>query len=280
MPLSIVSAMKQTIPPDYHSHTSLCKHAEGRAIDYAQSALQRGITQMCCTEHAPAPEPFSPGVRMDLDEFPIYLEWVQEANEVEGIEVLLGIEADYYENCESFLRSWLPSHPFDYVLGSVHFLGYHRDRDHALTGIWDYGDTVSYWSEYFRRIALLADTGLYDVVAHLDLPKKFNPPPALEVIETLAIPALDRIAKADMGIEINTSGIIHEAGEPYPSLPILRWAKERHIPLSFGSDSHHPERMGADFDRAVALASEAGYTQRAEYRQRKRTMVPLTAASD
>jgi histidinol-phosphatase (PHP family) len=192
------------LPPDYHSHTSLCKHAEGRAIDYARAARERGLKEMACTEHSPAPEPFSPEVRMALDEFPTYREWVREANELDGITVLLGIEADYYNGCEGFLEQWLPEQEFDYVLGSVHFNRYDRDNNHALTGVYDHNDPERSWTEYFRNVQLLADTGLYDVVAHLDLPKKFGRLPAPDLMESLVKPTLDRIARAEMGIEINT----------------------------------------------------------------------------
>lgn len=268
------------LPPDYHSHTVLCKHAVGKPIEYARVAVERGLTEMACTEHCPAPEPFDPAHRMDLDEFGLYRDWIREAQDVDGLRILFGVEADYYEGCEEFLAAWLPGQALDYVLGSVHYLGYRRDEHHALTGIWDGDDIEASWTEYFRRIGLMADTGLYDVASHLDLPKKFGARPSPGVIERLVKPALDRIARAGMGIEINTSGFIHEAAEQYPSLDILKWAHERNIPISFGSDAHKPERMGADFARAVQIATTAGYTERARYRQRQRAMVPLIAAPD
>lgn len=275
-----MSTPDRLIPPDYHSHTILCKHAEGIPLDYARSAKANGLTSMAATEHAPAPEPFSPGIRMAMDDFGLYHQWIREANSVEGIDVLLGIEADYYDQCEPFLEKWLAEHPFDYVLGSVHFLAYHRERDHALEGIWDSDDLEGIWSRYFARIQRLADSRLYDVAAHLDLPKKYKPVPDQAIVEQTVKPALDRIAEAGMGIEINTSGFNHQANEQYPSVTILAWACERGIPISFGSDSHQPQRMGADFDRAVQAALEAGYTERAEYRGRERTLVPLIAVPD
>ncbi len=264
-----------TLPPDYHSHTRLCKHAEGTPIDYARAAATRGLPAMICTEHSPFPEPFSPHVRMALDEFEMYCEWVAEAAALSEIPVFLGLEADYYNGCEPFLSEWLPQQPFDYVLGSVHFVHYDREQDHALTGVCDYPDIVKCWEVYFDCVGKLADTGLYDAAAHLDLPKKFRAPPPPEEIERIVKPALDKIAAAGMAMEINTSGFIHGCAEQYPSQTILEWACERGIPITFGSDSHQPERMGADFERAVEVAQAAGYTQRAEYQARQRTLVPL-----
>ena len=263
------------LPPDYHSHTSLCKHAIGKPIDYARAAVRRGLPIMACTEHSPSPVPFDPEHRMFLHEFDQYLDWVDEARHVEGIEVLLGLEADYYEGYEGFLTDFLPRYPFDIVLGSVHYNAYEPEEGHRLEGVYNAADVEGSWTRYFDLIGRMAETGLYDVVSHLDLPKKFGPPPSAELVEALARPALARIAGAGMGIEINTSGFFHGRGEPYPSLRMLTWAREYEVPISFGSDSHDPARMGDHFEEAVELARQAGHTHRAEYRQRQRTMVAL-----
>lgn len=268
------------LPPDYHSHTLLCKHATDKAVDYAHAAVARGVPTLACTEHCPAPEPFSTNVRMALDEFPVYREWVDEAKQVDGVNVLFGIEADYYEDCEAFLGDWLPAQNFDYVLGSVHFLYYDRANGHALTGLKDGNDPWANWTTYFERIALLARTGLYDVVAHFDLPKRYQPTPADADMERIVKPALDAIAEASMGIEINTSAWRQGCPNAYPSPQILQWACERSIPISFGSDAHTPDDVGFRFEDAVAMALDAGYTERAEYLHRKRTMVPLIAGPD
>ncbi len=272
--------ISSVLPPDYHCHTLLCKHAEGRPVEYARAARDCGLTEMACTEHNPAPEPFDPEHRMDLDEFARYREWVSEAQALDGIRVLFGIEADYYEGCEAFLGKWLPEQDFDYVLGSIHYTRYERDNGHRLTGVFDANDVEGSWARYFALVRELAATGLYDVSAHFDLPKRFGPLPKPDVMESLVKPTLDALAQADMGLEINTSGFTHDVNEQYPSLTILRWANERGIPISFGSDAHRPERMGGDFERAVQLAIEAGYTERAEYRKRVRTMRSLTATPD
>ncbi len=51
--------------------------------------------------------------------------------------------------------------------------------------------------------------------------------------------------------------------------------KERGIPLCFGSDSHDPSQIGRHFEKALALAKDAGHTHRAQFRRRKQTLVPL-----
>ena len=94
-------------------------------------------------------------------------------------------------------------------------------------------------------------------------------------IKEMAQPALDRIAEAGMGMELNTSGLIKPVGEIYPSFLIVSLAFEREIPICFGSDAHAPEQVGKGFDMALKLAREAGYSQYFRIRRRKKELTPL-----
>lgn len=213
---------------------------------------------------------------MTLAEFDRYRADVEEARrEAPSLDILFGVEADYYPGCEAFLSSFLAAHPFDLVLGSIHFRDY-WSADKTRRGLSE-GDPTVIWREYYQLIGDLAETGLYDVVTHMDLPKRFGNPGQAEVIAEYVQPALDRIAKAGMAIEINTSGWIHSIREPYPSLHVLRWAAERGIGLVFGSDAHSPDRVGDGFVQALALVREAGFTRARRYRERCWTEYELPA---
>lgn len=260
--------------PDYHTHTTLCKHAAGRPADYRAAAAGRGMRQLAATDHCPTDDGFGHDHRMALDDLPTYLEWVQEASAGPGPELLLGIEADYYRGGLRSLDRLLSRHEFDIVLGSVHFLDYWA-RDPALKSLARNPDAAYVWREYFQRIGEMADTRLYDIASHLDLPKKFGNAIAEAELREYALPALDRLAEAGMALEINTSGLLHPPQACYPSPAILRWAAERGIGLTFGSDSHAPERVGDGFDVALTLAREAGFTHYREYRRRTPRAVPL-----
>lgn len=262
-------------PPDYHTHTRLCKHAEGMPVDYARAAIARKLTEMACTDHLPTPDQYDTEHRMAEAQFAEYREAVREAQRLEGLTVLLGVEADYYEGCESVLKPWLTDHPFDIVLGSVHAGDF---WDYA-NPVWRAQQTPAYvlevWRKYFLMLQKLAATRLYDVVGHFDLPKRSGSKPDEQQLRDCVFPALDAVAASGMSIEINTSGWLHPLKESYPSLDILGWARERGISIVFGSDAHQPERVGADFHRAVALAREAGYTESARYRGRVKTLEPF-----
>jgi histidinol-phosphatase (PHP family) len=107
--------------PDYHMHTPFCRHAHGAPEEYAAEAVRKGLTEICFTDHSPAPGGLEQ-YGMRLDEFPAYQEAVFRCRESAAIPVLFGIEADFSLQPEflAFAREWLPAQPFDLVLGSVH----------------------------------------------------------------------------------------------------------------------------------------------------------------
>jgi histidinol-phosphatase (PHP family) len=262
---------------DYHMHTPLCRHAYGTAEEYAAAAARKGLAEICFTDHSPAPDGLEQ-YGMRLDEFPAYQEAVLRCRESAAIPVLFGIEADFslQPEFQTFARNWLPAQPFDLVLGSVHSM---RGWLFTYTGEpmerWKTVDVAAVWREYFDMVGQLADTRLYDIVTHFDLAKHSGYWPPESQIPEIVQPALDRIAAAGMGIELNTSGLIRPCKEIYPSLLILVMARERGIPISFGSDAHGPADVGRYFDQALKLAKDAGYTQCLRMRGRTQQLVPL-----
>ena len=263
------------LPPDYHSHNNLCKHAVGCPADYARAARHQGVPEIACTDHCPTDDGYGHEHRMRLEQFPDYLQGVADARAT-GVPVLLGIEADYYPGCQRFLEPWLERHPFDVVLGSVHYLDYWAS-DPTRRTLAGGGEPEAIWKRYFELMGELADTGLYDIAAHFDLPKRFGNAIAKERMREFALPALDRLAAAGMA----QAGGVARGGRRchtcYPSLAILTWACERGVGLAFGSDSHTPERVGAGFPHALSLARQAGYTQSWVYRKRKARAQDLPA---
>ena len=268
-----------SLPPDTHTHTRLCRHATGEPADYARAALEAGLDTIACTDHIPFPDDPQPTIRMALEDFPLYLEMVHAAAaEVPGCRILLGLEADHRPDLVAarHLDRLLAQDDFDVVLGSIHsgpFWDLSPDDPAATPAFIE-----DMWRTYFQRLTDLADSRLYDVVAHIDLPKRrgLRPPPS--VIRDMVLPALDAVAAAGMAIEINTSGLTHGAKEMYGSPDILRWMAERGIPVMFGSDAHRPRDVARCFPDALAAARAAGLTHRAEFRGRKLHLFPLEEA--
>ncbi len=266
--------MTASLPPDYHTHTQLCRHAGGLPIDYARAAAARGIPEIACTDHIPFPDDPTPSIRMTREEFDAYLGHVREAQAAGSCEVLLGIEADYQRDLvQGHVQALLDAADFDLVLGSLHtgpFWDLAPD-DPAATP--EFVEQMN--RTYYRRMAELADTRLYDVCSHFDVVKRTGVRAPETLLAEIVPPALDAVAAAGMAVEINTSGLNHGAAETYPSLQILAWMKERGIPITFGSDAHNPDQVGQHFERAVELAKAAGHVHRAQFRRRKKLLVPL-----
>ena len=267
---------RRMIPDDYHLHTPLCRHARGEPAAYHARARQLGLSEICFTDHAPAPCGYDERCRMRLDQFAEYRAMIRPLlDRRDKPRTLFGIEADYYEGCRAFLERWLDEQAFDVVLGSVHYIGpWGFDNPENLAG-WEHADLRQVWRDYYALVAELADTRLFDVLTHPDLPKKFGHRLDESLVRELAAPALDRVAAAGMAIEINTAGLRKPVGEMYPAPAILELARQREIPITFGSDAHSPDDVGAGFAAAAAMAAVAGYRTRARYRARGRTLVPL-----
>ncbi len=265
------------LPPDYHIHTPLCKHATGTPADYRAAARSVRMGELCFTDHAPDPSGYDLKHRMTILQFPSYVLMVRSIQDGGSPRVLLGIEADYYPGAEPFLRDWLPHQPFDVVLGSVHYINDWGFDNPDNLYVWDSVDVKGVWRQYFSLVRSLVELRLFDVITHFDLPKKFGHRIRDTDLKEMVQPLLDRIAKAGMAIEINTSGWRRKVAEAYPSPLILNLMRERGIPITFGSDAHAPEDVGYAFDKAVALAREAGYGHFRRYCARQSSLCPLPA---
>lgn len=263
------------LPPDYHTHTGLCRHAEGRPGDYFRAAAALGLPAIACTDHSPAPDGFDPEHRMTPDQFETYEQWYLESKDTQPLPCLFGIEADWYPGCDLYLADWLAAQDFDLVIGSVHYLDYWAFFHSSIGRLWEREDVGHVWKQYFELIRKLAGSGMYDVIGHIDLPKKFGHRPSDRDHREIVLPVLDEIAATGIAIEINTSGFFHPVAEAYPSVQLLNWACERGIPITFGSDAHKPERVASRFEDALNLAREAGYTHSLRFSKRKKELHPL-----
>jgi histidinol-phosphatase (PHP family) len=74
---------------------------------------------------------------------------------------------------------------------------------------------------------------------------------------------------------LNTAGLRKDCKEIYPNRRILELARERNVPITFGSDAHAPNEVGADFEKAIQLAREVGYAQSCRFTRRKREFTKI-----
>ncbi len=253
---------------DLHNHTYLCNHAQGEMEDYVLKAIELGINTFGFSEHAPMKD-FEDGYRLVLEKQDFYQNSVLSLKEKykDKIEILLGYEVDYIEG--DYLLDGIVNAPVDYLIGSVHYLDSWGFDNPEFIGEYKKRDIDVIWEEYFKAMQSMARSGKFDIVGHFDLMKVFNFLPKKNMKE-LCFEALKEIKKADMVIELNSSGLRKEVKEQYPSKDILKLAFELKIPITFGSDAHNIEQIGIYYDKVLEIAQNVGYENCISFRKREK----------
>jgi len=263
---------------DYHTHTLLCKHGEGNVEEYVRRAISLGLDEVGCSEHIPMPHDFDHVHRMSVDEYySRYAPMVTESRRrFDGrIAVKRGIEADFFAGTESWVERFIEENDFDYVIGSVHFLGEWGFDNPVFIHRYEERDVDALYEDYFETVDRACASGLFDIVAHFDLVKKFGHRPTRN-IDDLLRRVLQSIKRYDLCMEINTSGLRKPVKEMYPDMHILRMAAELEIPLTLGSDAHRPDDVAYAFDDAVELVNEYGGGKIATFDRRVRMLEPVS----
>lgn len=248
---------------DLHTHTARCGHARGWERDYVEQALALGLEAIAITDHIPfywlPRDQHDPSLAMAPEELPGYVESVLRLKEAYAnrIQVFLGIEADYVEGHEETLAGILAAYPFDLVLGSVHWLdGFWVDAPDSRRVYEEGPEAVRrIWANYWIQLEKAARSGLFDVLAHLDLPKKFGFFPE-EPLAELEERVLEAIVQAGVAVELSSAGRRKPVGEDYPSARWLARLAAEGVPLVLSSDAHAPQEVGFGFaDLAQKLST-------------------------
>ncbi|MCP4221547.1 MAG: histidinol-phosphatase HisJ [bacterium] len=232
---------------DYHIHTSLCKHAHGRMEEYVEAAIDMGLTEMCFTDHIPMQGSFDSDHRMSLEELDIYLETTEELRRsYPEISILCGIEADYIEGYERYLEDFLKQYSFDIVIMSVHFIAGWPDGNWVFHFDFPHRTYKEIYHDYLDAMLKGIETGLFDIVGHLDLIKREGRP-LLKTNREDVEKIFDAAFQQGMAIEINTSGLRKNIGEIFPAPDIIKGVVKRGIPMTMTSDAHLPKDVGYRF---------------------------------
>jgi histidinol-phosphatase (PHP family) len=263
-------------PADYHMHTPLCRHASGSPAEYAARAVAMGLTEIGFSDHSPMRRDDFDNWRMRFDQLDEYVESVRRAQrDFRNLTIRLSLEVDFLPGGEDWIRELAARHPWDYLIGSVHYISDSWAVDNPETVLkWKERDPYEVWSAYFDRLTQAADSGLFEIIGHADLPKKFKIYPKQDCAP-LFNRFLETAKKKDVVIELNTAGLRKECREIYPSRSFLELAVEKKIPITFGSDAHAPSEVGSGFAEAVALARAVGYTRYCRFAGRKRAEAQL-----
>jgi histidinol-phosphatase (PHP family) len=263
-----------TLPADYHTHTPLCHHATGEPVELAAQAVRAGLSELGFSDHNPMPSDDFDDWRMRASDLEPYVAKVREAqSKYPQLSIKLGLEVDYLPGYEDWVRDLAAKYQWDYLIGSVHYLSdsWAIDNPQQLAK-WKSRDAFEVWSAYFERLAMAAESGLFDIIGHADLCKKFCFYPKQDC-NALFSRFLDAARRTGVAIELNTAGLRKECKEIYPSPQILKLAFKAGVPITFGSDAHSPGEVGLNLAEAVQLARSVGYTHCLRFTKRVRETV-------
>jgi histidinol-phosphatase (PHP family) len=263
---------------DYHTHTYLCKHADGKPQEYLEAAERNGLSELGLADHSPWPAGFDPRWRMTIEEYPVYREIVKDLKaQSSKVKVRYGIEIDWVPGKMDEIYNSLQGEELDYIIGSIHYIDDFPFDNPELLPVWKKKETPDLvWNRYAELLVEFINSCNYEIIGHADLPKKFGYyPSSMKKFNSTMHDAFQAAAKKNMAIEINTSGLRKPVKEFYPSLELLKLAKECGLALTLGSDAHSPKDVASDFSAAVELARTAGYNEIAAFERRTLKLHPL-----
>jgi len=259
-----------TPPEDYFTDANVAR--------YREAADAAGIGELGISEHIHRfrqaldiwRHPF--WIEQATDDLDAYCEFLADS----GLRV--GIEADYVPGAEDRIATLLESRGFDYVVGSVHFIG-EGSVDQDRWDVWriEDHDPDRVWTAYFEQVAASATSGLFDVIAHPDLVKVWGadrPLPERD-LRNYYEPAVEAIADAGVAVEMSTAGLRKPVGEIYPAPAFAAMCVEAGVPFALSSDAHVPEHLGFGYEQAVPQLRELGVGEISVFEGRARRMAEL-----
>ncbi len=280
---------------DYHTHlrpddleaTAAEHFTAANAERYREAASERGIAELGVSEHV-----YRFRQALDVWQHPFWRDYAHDDLDEycgfvrEHTDLRLGIEADFVPGREDRMANLLQARDFDYVVGSVHFIG-DRSLDMDDYSVWGSGpdqprSAEEIWRRYFQTLGEAARSGLFDILAHPDLVKVWGPAhperplPEGDLRRYYEL-ALDGIAESGIAVEVSTAGLRKRARELYPAPVFLEMCLEAGAPVALSSDAHRPDDIGADYDRALELLERLGVEELCVFSHRQRQLESVGA---
>jgi histidinol-phosphatase (PHP family) len=260
---------------DYHMHLRAPDGSIDHSVDavfrFVEAAAERGVDEIGFSEHVyyfqETRSLWSVPYHLERCVYPVeaYVEAVVEAKR-QGLSVKLGLEVDYVPGREEETAELLDPYPWDYLLGSIHYIGQHAVDDEPR--LVDEVGVEEAWHRYYVTLGAAARSGLFDVLSHPDLVRMYSPEIAWDWSGVGA--SLDGAR-----LEVSSAGLHKPHGKLYPNPDLLREAKQRGAEITLASDAHMPQDVGRDLDRAIEHAQAAGYETVTVFEGRQARQEPL-----
>jgi histidinol-phosphatase (PHP family) len=265
---------------DYQVHSFRSHDGRASMADQCRRAIEIGLDEIGFSEHKDF-DPADPVV--DHFDYDTTMREIEAARREFGgaLRIRAGVEIDYQAWFEQEIAAYLDAHPFDFVIGSVHYV----DRRMIMTPEYNRCHTaVSAYRDYFHAVRDSVNSGLFDIVGHLEYANRrgiaaWGPYHADAHREELAS-LFDAMIERDVLLEINTAGLHQGIGLTYPCAETVQLYAERGgALLSIGSDAHHPDQLGHANTVAARLAVRCGLTEICTWEARRRQSRPLVELS-
>ena len=278
---------------DYHIHADYSIDAEGTIEQFCEVAIDRGLKEIAFTTHVDGDRTGQDhfvmvrGRKVDvkngrwLEEYESHVRTAAEGFSESGLKVLLGAELDCYPGVEHDLPERFFSTDFDIILGSVHLIDHVAISDgNRAKQILQRYSAQELGSKYFTTLLEAVECGHFDVLAHLDLYKRFGEQHYGDIVADLWRPHIEELAakmrKNRIGFEINTSPWRRGGTEAMPGPKLMGALVELGIvTITLGTDAHRPEDVGTGISRAIDELKKIGVNTitRFEKRRPKQTKI-------
>lgn len=253
---------------DYHMHSRVSFDGHDTGVALAEAAKEAGLKEICFTDHMD----YEPGaaVQTMLFDMDVYRREYENL-EVPGLKIRRGMEFGMAPDNADIFREDIKKYPYDFVLGSVHFVG---PDDVYFASYWE-GKTVFEAERRFleETLACVQAHDSFDVLAHLNFLSKAPAHPAprplpyeehREIVDAI----LETLARKDKGMEMNTSGFDRHVGFLPEREFFLRFKEFGGKIVTVGSDAHRCNRVGQYTDQAAQMLKEIfGYVCTFENRE-------------
>lgn len=250
---------------DYHMH-SVLSDGKNKHEEMVLAAVEKGLDEIGFSDHVCIKPVNWAMSAVDMQVMSNQI-WQIQKKFQDKITIRYGIEMDYFPGKEAELKAIIESVPLDYVIGSVHFIGdWNFDTDKSLYGKWT-NDQL--YTIYFDLINKAARSGLFDIIGHLDIIKKFQVYPESDLSE-LFEETIKILAKNNLVVELNTGGADRPCGEFTPGRMLLEMCYKHNVDITLGSDAHHKSQIARHYETAIDLLKDIGYTEYISFEKRKR----------
>jgi histidinol-phosphatase (PHP family) len=263
------------IPHDYHLHSSFSADSRATMEEMCRTALALGVPEIGFAEHYDLHPDENPRDWLRLEPWLAELERCR-AEFAGQLKIRAGIEIGEPHLFQAEAQAMLASAPFDYVIGSLHWVG----RSSVFDVAFFLRPAEEAFRLYFEELERMTSAGGFDVLGHLDVLVRtafdvygeYDPRP----YETLIRPVLRNCIDRGIALDINTSAMRRNAHVLLPGPDILRWYAEMGGErVTLGSDAHRSEQVAFHLDAALDAMQAAGLRCVTQFEQRQPRLIPL-----